>query len=134
MRRRLFSLAALFALGCGSSASVSGNITYNGSAVADGYITFFPTGPGAKEVAAPIKDGKYQLTLPPGPRLVEIVSSGAAAGPISSADLEAKARENKSKTAPPPAAERIPDNAVGNRQTIEIVAGTHTLDFHLKKP
>lgn len=131
MRHRALWLLVLLSAGCGSSATVAGNITYNGAAVADGYITFFPTGPGASEIAAPIKDGKYQLTMPPGPRLVEIVSSGASTGPVSSADFEAKA---KSKTAATPQPERIPDNAIGNRKTVEITPGGQTLDFHLKKP
>src|SRR5436190_19933591 len=100
MSRRFAPLFILFLAGCGSSASFSGNVTYNGNPVADGFITFSPTGPGAKEVAAPIKDGAYQLAaIPTGKRLVEIVASGTAAGPVSSADLEAKFKETKSKTA-----------------------------------
>lgn len=70
-------LALLFAAGCGAGDGkvlVTGTVTFDGSPMPDGYITFTPEGGGAPE-AAPIAAGKYQVAVKPGPHRVEVEAS-----------------------------------------------------------
>lgn len=71
-QRILSLLSVLCLIGCGSSgpqqAALSGSVTYDGTPVADGRITFIPTA-GTKGVSAGdvIKDGKYSIPADKGP-------------------------------------------------------------------
>jgi hypothetical protein len=53
---------------------VSGVVTFDGSPMPDGYITFTPEGGGTPE-AAPIAAGSYQVAVKPGPHRVEVEAS-----------------------------------------------------------
>ena len=87
-------------------------------------------------VGAKIVDGKYRVEgLTPGTRLVQISGVLKIVGPISSADMERKAKEAKGKPkADAPDADNIPIDAKGNNVQIEITAGQQTKDFDLKRP
>jgi hypothetical protein len=64
-------------IGCGAGdgkVPVSGVVTFDGSSMPDGYITFTPEGGGTPE-AAPIAAGKFELGVKPGPHRVEIEAS-----------------------------------------------------------
>ncbi|MBA4105134.1 MAG: hypothetical protein C0485_05195 [Pirellula sp.] len=64
-------------LGCGAGDGkvlVSGVVTFDGSPMPDGYITFTPEGGGTPE-AAPIAAGKFELGLKPGSHRVEVEAS-----------------------------------------------------------
>ena len=103
--KRLPILLVSFVAGCGSSASVSGNVTYNGSPVADGYIRFEhtfdvegtydyfslthevlgmvgrvivgrPGGPGEKEPGYGAREGRAPM-YPPAAALLEAAASAA---------------------------------------------------------
>ncbi len=60
------SLSALPLLGCGSSTTVTGRVTCNGTPV-KGSVLFSPFGEGADNtgpaVGAPLKDGNYEIRL-----------------------------------------------------------------------
>ena len=79
---RRFKLPVLAAMllalvGCGprdGKVPVSGVITFDGSPMPDGYITFTPEGGGTPE-AAPIAAGKFELGVKPGAHRVEIEAS-----------------------------------------------------------
>jgi len=72
----------LLAAGCGSKATITGTVTYQGKPIPQGYIVFYPDS-GARPVNAPIIDGKYTAEqVPTGPAKVSITSlymEGAAA-------------------------------------------------------
>jgi hypothetical protein len=128
---------AVGACGCGSSTNASGQVTYEGVPVKEGYITFFPADEKGPMSAAQITDGSYQLTMSPGRHLVEITAAKKIQFALSSEEMEAKFKAAKSKgnaSGIVESADLIPANAVGNRQTIDVKSGTQTLDFHLKKP
>jgi hypothetical protein len=80
--KRRAKLSLLFTLllaivGCGAGdgkVPVAGTITFDGSPMPDGYVTFTPEGGGAPE-AAPIAAGKFELDVKPGPHRVEIEAS-----------------------------------------------------------
>src|SRR5438445_1808350 len=62
--------------GCGSTCSVSGEVSYDGAAVADGMITFTPADGKGSVVGAPISNGRYAITekLTPGSWTVSITA------------------------------------------------------------
>src|SRR6516162_6805027 len=62
--------------GCGSStATVSGEVTYDGQPVGDGYVTFTPADGKGKDAGGPITGGHYEVAgLPPGPKVVKVIA------------------------------------------------------------
>jgi hypothetical protein len=139
--RGVFSLCWLvlcgFVLcGCGSTNSVAGKVTYKGADVEEGYITFFPNQTKGAEKASPIKAGAYEVSgLTPGPHIVEVTASKKIQFALSSEEMEAKFKAAKAKgnaTGVIESADLIPANAKGNRQNVDIKAGSQKMDFHLK--
>ncbi len=139
-RPRVWFVALLFmgSCGCGTATTVSGQVTYEGTPVQEGFITFYPQSDKGATGAAPIKDGAYSLsTLLPGPHLVEITSPKKIQFALSTEEMEAKFKAAKAKgnaTGVVESADLIPAKAVNNRQTLDVKPGAQTLDFHLKKP
>jgi hypothetical protein len=70
-------LAGVAAGGCGGppKADVHGTVTLDGKPIADGLIEFFPVSGAGQPGAAPIKDGKYQLTVSPGEMKVSVYAT-----------------------------------------------------------
>ena len=134
----LYTGFILGSCGCGTATNVSGKVTYEGTPVQEGFITFSPTSGKGTPGAAPIKDGDYTLdTLLPGPHLVEVTASKKIQFALSTEEMEAKFKAAKAKgntTGVVESADLVPANAVNNRQTIDVKQGRQTLDFHLKKP
>lgn len=134
----LFTCLALASCGCGSATTVTGQVTYEGTPVSEGYITFFPTNEKDTGGAAPIKDGVYTLsTLQPGPHLYEVTASKKIKFALSTEEMEAKFKSEKAKgnaTGIVESADLIPPNAINNRLTIDVKPGRQTVDVHLKKP
>jgi hypothetical protein len=128
-----------FALcGCGSTNSASGKVTYEGADIEEGYITFFPNQTKGAEKASPIKAGAYEVSgLTPGPHIVEVTATKKIQFALSSQEMEAKFKAAKAKgnaTGVVESADLVPANAKGNRQTVDVKAGSQKMDFHLKKP
>ena len=138
MRGLALSLCWLALCGCGSTNSVAGKVTYDGADVEEGYITFFPNQTKGAEKASPIKAGAYEVSdLTPGPHIVEVTASKKIQFALSSEEMEAKYKAAKAKgntTGVVESADLIPANAKGNRQNVEVKAGSQKMDFHLKKP
>jgi hypothetical protein len=138
---RFLPLALLLILspGCGgSSASISGAVTYNGEPVGDGSITFIPVDGKGPSVGSPIEGGHYLLdSISPGPKLVRIEAYKKVHFAQSSEEMAKKAAAaNKyfgdgSGLIEP--ADVIPPNADGNNTKMTIEPGQQTHDFHLKK-
>ncbi len=69
-------LMVLLLMGCGSSGprtyEVSGTVTWNGAAVADGYIHFYPADGGIVPEGGKIQNGQYRFRARPGKKRVQI--------------------------------------------------------------
>lgn len=66
-----------FAGGCGgeSPADVSGTVTMDGRPLAEGDIIFEAAEGGKTPAGGPIKDGRYAVKVPPGPKKVRVNAS-----------------------------------------------------------
>jgi hypothetical protein len=134
------SAAAALLPGCGSStATVSGEVTYDDQPVGDGgYITFTPADGNGKDVGAPITGGRYQITgVPPGPKVVKVIAVKKVNFASTSEEMKqraAEARKRGSYDGLVDPADIIPANAEGNDAKVELKPGTQEQNFHLKKP
>ena len=73
IRLSSFVLGLVILAGCGSSeGTISGEVKVDGQPLKDGTIKFVPSDGKSSPVDAPIKEGKYKATLPPGEVKVEI--------------------------------------------------------------
>ncbi len=134
-----FAVAATFLPGCGSpAATVSGEVTYEGQPVGDGYISFTPADGKGKDAGAPIANGRYLVAnLPPGPKVVKVIAVKKVNFASTSEEMKQKATTAQKAgnydglVAP---ADTIPDNADGNNARVEVNVGGNKRDFHLKKP
>lgn len=116
--------------GCGSGASYSGTVTYDGNDVEEGHISFIPLDGQGSPVGAPILHGKYKITgLTSGKKRVHVSAVKQLDRPVTSADPNAPLPEPI-----PTNINLIPPDAVGNHPTIDVTPGSHKLDLHLEKP
>jgi hypothetical protein len=141
--RRLAAVVALAGAagilsGCGpTTATVSGEITYEGKPVEDGYITFTPADGKGTDAGGPITSGRYRITkVPPGPKVVKVIGVKKVNFASTSAEMMQKAAEarkagNYGGLVDP--ADTIPENAQGNNAQIALNVGENSHDFHLKK-
>jgi hypothetical protein len=125
--------------GCGApTATVSGQVTWEGEPVADGFITFTPVDGKGKDAGAPISSGRYTVRdFPPGPKLVQVIATRKVNFASTSEEMmqrAAQARQRGDHTGLVDPADVIPPNAEGNNVRVEVPAGTSTQNFHLKKP
>lgn len=131
----LVSSAAVLMAGCGGGTTVSGEVTYDGTPVEKGSITFTPADGKGSAVSAPVVKGRYTaVPIEPGPKVVKVESVRAPAQPLSTEEMAKKAAEAKGKPPGVESADLIPANAEGNNAKVEVKAGGNTQDFHLKKP
>src|SRR5437870_135240 len=137
---RLLPLALLVSLipGCGSgSASISGEVTYNGEPVGDGSITFLAADGKGATAGGMIEGGRFAVhNVVPGPKVVKIEAVKKVPFARNSEDMAKRAAVNKfigdgSGLIDP--ADVIPPNAEGNNEKVDIQPGKHSRDFHLKK-
>jgi expansin (peptidoglycan-binding protein) len=125
-------LALAVLMGCNSKTSVSGDVTYNGSPVENGYMSFSPIGKG-RSIAAPIASGKYSI-----PEAISGKYTAVAIGTrkinhySSSADAYANAGPNAGHLSE--AADYIAADAEGNSKEVEITSGDQQLDFAITGP
>ena len=133
-----FALLLILTSGCGgSSASISGTVTYGGEPVGDGSITFIPVDGKGPSVGNPIEAGHYEVdNITPGPKLVRIEAYKKVHFAQSSDEMAKKAVANKylgDGSGLIESADLIPPNAEGNNAKMTIEPGQQTHDFHLKK-
>jgi hypothetical protein len=114
-------------VGCGASGStVTGNVTFNGKPVQEGYVNFYPTDGKSAPAGGAIKDGRYSVrNVSPGKNRVEVTSTPTGGTAASSMEETVKSKETKR-----------PDNMVapndqGNNATHEI-SGSTELNLDLK--
>src|SRR5689334_10810174 len=96
---RLLPLALLVIVtsGCGgSTASISGDVTYNGEPVGNGYITFLPADGKGPSSGGEIENGHYAVdNITPGSKQVKIEAVKKVHFAQNSADMAKKAAVNK---------------------------------------
>jgi hypothetical protein len=130
-------LAAPFFSGCKSPTSViEGNVTYDGAPIHHGQITFSPVGGGQGRVcSAPIEAGKYRVeNVPPGKKIVEIIGVKQVHFARTHDEMAKAAEAAKHGAAIQETADEVPEDAVGNNQTLETTLGPQELNFDLKPP
>ena len=134
------AVALLAAAGCGRSADLSGNVSYDGQPVESGTITFVPADGGGPTAGALITEGRYRARdLSPGSKVVQIqgfrdVPMARYSSELAEQAEEAMRRGESLAVDPVDDAQIIPADAQGNNETIEVQPGRQTLDFHLKPP
>jgi hypothetical protein len=125
-------------LGCGSATSVSGSVTYDGEPVADGWVTFLPSGGQGKEAGGKITAGKYRVeSIEPGDKIVQVIGVREVPFVASSEEMERLSRENPEPEAGRDvvhSADTIPPNAEGNNRPVVVEEGEQTIDLQLRKP
>src|SRR5262249_26343215 len=98
-RARLLPLAlpVILALGCGGgAASISGDVSYNGEPVGNGFITFVPADGKGPSAGGEIDSGHYTVdNITPGSKLVKIEAVKKVHFAQNSADMAKKAAVNK---------------------------------------
>jgi hypothetical protein len=134
VRRSAFVILLVVAsAGCRqSSSTVRGKVTYEGSAVDRGQITFMPASGHGTSRSGPIASGGFKIDgVPPGPKIVQIIG-------VKQIHFKTRAEMAEAAKRGPPAApetaDEVPANAVGNGQTVEIAAGAQEMNFDLKRP
>ena len=141
--KRTIALTAIAALtciaaGCGSSAVVSGTVTYEGQAVQKGSIAFLPVNGVGPSTGGLIVNGQYRVEhLSPGKKLVQIIGVRAVRFARSSEEMDRLAKVAAARGDTTGIIERadvVPANAEGNNLTINLKPGRQTMDFHLKRP
>ncbi len=134
------AVALLAAAGCGSSAHLSGNVSYDGQPVENGTITFVPADGRGPTAGALITQGRYRARdLSPGSKVVQIhgfrdVPMARMSSELAEQAEEAMRRGESLAVDPVDDATIIPPDAEGNNATVDIQRGRQTLDFHLKPP
>lgn len=136
-RRALLAAALLAAAGCGdSTATVTGEVTFNGQPVKSGYVTLSPADGKGPTVGAKITDGRFTAEkVTPGPKVALVEAADKPAASVQSqGDLERMSKEMRGKIGPDGIvrADLIPPGAEGNNQTVEVKSGSQTLKFDLK--
>lgn len=139
IRGVVLAAGVLTAGGCGDGgASISGDVTYNGQPVKEGYITFAPKDGKGPTVGGAIAGGKYSVEkVLPGPKVVKVEATDKPPPSVqSSADAERLSKEMKGKFGPDGIirAGSIPRDAEGNNAPVEVQSGSQTLNFDLKSP
>ena len=130
LSRPLGPIAALFLLaGCGGgNASVQGEVSYDGTPVDAGAITFAPVAGDAQKVGARIYDGKYVIEptagLAPGPYTVTINWEKKTGQRVSTG--EGAMRDETREGLPP-------KYTAGTELKADITGGANTVDFKLEK-
>lgn len=119
-------VAVVAVMGCGPKTStVSGTVTFNGEAVANGAVSFFPTDGKGAPAGGLIKDGRYTVTgVKPGEMTVQLSCPVIAGTRKDDYGNETRIAEELM----PPAWGRASQNK------ITVNAGSNTKDFAVEGP
>ncbi len=138
--RRLLLSVLLLCTGCGGAdtATVSGDVTYEGVPVADGMVTLLPADGKGPAAGGRITDGKFRIiNLTPGTKWVKVEAVKAVPFARTSDDMARRAEENRTRgdgAGLIDPADEIPANAEGNNEKIEVKLGPNVVTLNLKKP
>jgi hypothetical protein len=126
-------------VGCGgSTASVQGNVSYEGTPIQKGMVTFTPVDGKGSVVGCNIKNGKYSATgVTPGKNVLSVVAVKEVTFARSSEEMEKMAASSKGKGAIEgliDPADIVPADAKGNGAEHMVSEGSNTIDLQLTKP
>lgn len=126
-------------VGCGgSTGSVQGNVSYEGTPIQKGMITFTPVDGKGSIVGCNIENGKYSATgVTPGKNVLSVVAVKEVTFARSSEEMEKMAASNKGKGAIEgliDPADIVPADAKGNGAEHTVNEGSNTIDLQLTKP
>jgi hypothetical protein len=133
--------ALAMASGCGgkNTATVSGNVTYDGKPIDKGSVSFIPKDGAGPVSAGEIIDGAYRAAnVTPGTKIVKIIGVRKVKFALSQEEM-AKAAQEATRTGDDSGMVERADlpglpEAKGNNVEVEIKPGAQTLNFDLKKP
>jgi hypothetical protein len=118
------------AVGCSSdkrSLQANGKVTYNGTAILKGDITFIPEEKSVAPEAGAIKEGTYSVKLQPGKYRVEIRAVRPTGKKVESATVPGQKEDE--------VADYIPEEYnTKSRLTADVSSAKTTFDFDLKGP
>ena len=141
--KRTIALTAIAALtciaaGCGSSAVVSGTVTYEGQAVQKDRLPFCRSTVFDQSRRRANRQRAISVeTLSPERSLSKSLASGLSGFRSSSEEMDRLAKVAAARGDTTGIIERadvVPANAEGNNLTINLKPGRQTMDFHLKPP
>jgi hypothetical protein len=113
-------------LGCSDGATVCGSVTWEEKDLDRGWITFYPADRRGSAIGAEVVQGRYQVTgMVPGKKRVRI-------GALPEAVRVPSGKTETVRLLPP--RDPVPEDAIGNNQTVEVKRGRQNIDFVLKKP
>lgn len=126
-------------VGCGgSTASVQGNVSYEGTPIQKGMVTFTPVDGKGSVVGCNIENGKYSATgVTPGKNVLSVVAVKEVTFARSSEEMEKMAASSKGKGAIEgliDPADIVPADAKGNGAEHMVSEGSNTIDLQLTKP
>lgn len=126
-------------VGCGgSTGSVQGSVSYEGTPIQKGMITFTPVDGKGSIVGCNIENGKYSATgVTPGKNVLSVVAVKEVTFARSSEEMEKMAASNKGKGAIEgliDPADIVPADAKGNGAEHTVNEGSNTIDLQLTKP
>ncbi|HEV3259252.1 MAG TPA: hypothetical protein VG013_20460 [Gemmataceae bacterium] len=131
-------LAALALSGCGGSngITVKGKVTLDGTAVENGYISFYPEDGQGGTIGGNISNGEYTITdVPLGKKKVQVTITEVVASPSenpgkSREDANAERLKHMKKRGRP--ARSGSQDLEGNNRVVDISRGMEDLNIELK--
>lgn len=148
MRKQSLSSATLFLIalslvattvGCGSpTANVQGKVSYEGSPIQKGMVTFTPADGKGTVVGCNIENGQYSAKgVTPGKNIVTVAATKQVTFSRSSEEMSKMAASNAGKGGIEgliDPADIVPADAKGNGAEHTVNTGSNTLDLQLSKP
>jgi hypothetical protein len=129
------ALLTLAQVGCGSGnfGTVSGSVTYNGTPIEKGTISFYPVDGNSPTAGGEIANGKYKVSqLTPGRKRVQVtVQPTPDAGAARAKTREGAEAQRHNREAAATVKKAIPDDVQGNNEQMEVVPGSQTYDVKL---
>jgi hypothetical protein len=134
LRLALFAALLMVQSGCRQSIStIHGKVTYDGSPVNRGQITFTPADGHGVARSGPIESGKYTVdNVPAGRKTVQVIGIKQIHFAKTHAEEAVAAKSGPPKA--PESVDTVPANAQGNNQSVETALGVQELNFDLKQP
>jgi hypothetical protein len=124
------AFATAMLLGCQRADSLQGKVSYNSEPVFNGSIMFLSSDGEGSGFSAQVADGAYSTDKLKLGKHIAIVRGVEKSGPMSKEE-SIKQRESNPHGL---ATDYIPEDAIGNSQSVDITGGAQTLDFELEGP
>ena len=130
----LLSLPVLLFAGCDSGATISGQVSFDGQPVEQGWITLLSADGQTAAAGGAIEAGHYHIeNVPLGEKVVQVVASPKLIEqPRTIEGMEQQAREISRSGVIPQDVGGIGPNTPGNGVQVEVIEGEQKLDVELQ--